>query len=113
MDITLLIRGIGLILACIVICFLIPLLKNKLSTQQMEILYTFVCKGVEAAEQLFYSNQGKEKYQYVLDYLKDKGCKVDDDSLKLEFKTLIESAVKELRIEQGQRLNQTKPEGQV
>lgn len=106
-DITMIIRGIALVLAGVIMYFVIPLLKGKLNAQQMEVLYTIVYNGVHAAEQLFYSDQGKEKYEYVLDYLRDKGYAVDDDSLKLEFKTLIEAAVKELRIEDGYRTKES------
>lgn len=101
-DITMIIKGIVYIVFGVVMVFLIPWLKGKLNTQQMEVLYTLIFNGVHAAEQLFKSDQGQEKFQYVLDYLRDRGYKVDDESLKLEFKTLIEAAVRELRIEQGQ-----------
>lgn len=105
-DITMIIQGILYVIFGVVLLFLIPFLKGKLNAQQMEVLYTVIFNGVHAAEQLFYSDQGQEKYQYVLDYLRDRGYKVDDERLKMEFKTLIEAAVKELRIEQGQQLHQ-------
>lgn len=105
MDITMIFRGGILILAGLFMIFVIPILKGKLNSQQMETLYTIVTHGVHAAEQIYYSNQGKEKKQYVLDYLREHGYKVDDEALEMEFKTLIEAAVKELRIEQGQQLN--------
>lgn len=103
MDLTLIIRGVIMILAGIITAFVVPLLKNKLSVQQMDILYTLVNSGVHAAEQLFYSDQGQEKYNFVLNYLRERGYNVDDEALQGDFKVMIEAAVKELRIEDGYR----------
>jgi hypothetical protein len=54
---------------------------------------------VFAAEQLFTTEQWKEKKQYVVDLLKENGYSVDTTAVD----ALIEATVKELRIEQGQK----------
>lgn len=104
-DITLIIKGILYLIIGGLTIFVTVFLRGKMSTQAYNNLCTCIYYGVHAAEQLFYSNQGKEKYEYVLDYLRSKGYNVDNESLEMEFKTLIEAAVKELRIEQGQTIH--------
>lgn len=76
---------------------MIPVIKNKMSQQQQDTFETFVNIGVYAAEQLYNSDQGKEKKQYVLDFLAQKGYKVDI----IGVEQAIEAAVKALRLEQG------------
>ena len=77
---------------------MIPWIKNKLSDHQYEVFNGLVRVGVYAAEQLFTTQQWKEKKQYVLDLLSENGYKIDMNSVD----ALIEATVRELRIEQGQ-----------
>ena len=52
--------------------------------------------GVAAAEQLYKgAGRGEEKKQYVIDFLKQKGFKVDEESVS----NAIEAAVKQLNTE--------------
>ena len=52
--------------------------------------------GVAAAEQLYKgAGRGEEKKQYVIDFLKQKGFKVDEESVI----NAIEAAVKQLNTE--------------
>lgn len=100
-DLTQIILAVITLIGAIITRYLIPWIKGKLSDHQYEVFNGLVRTGVYAAEQLYYSNQGSQKFQYVIDLLKEHGYDVDS----LAVKALIESTVKELRIEMGQRLD--------
>ena len=80
------------VVLCIVV---IPYIKTKLSVEQLSELSAWIKIAVAAAEQIYNSTQGSEKKQYVIDYLTDKGLKVDTKDLD----KLIEASVLELHSE--------------
>ena len=80
------------VVLCIVV---IPYIKTKLSVEQLSELSAWIKIAVAAAEQIYSSTQGTEKKQYVIDYLTDKGLKVDTKDLD----KLIEASVLELHSE--------------
>lgn len=98
-DLTQIILAIITLIGGIITRYLIPWIKSKLDDHQYEALKILVRTGVFAAEQLFTSEQWKEKKQYVVDLLKENGYKVDVTSVD----ALIEATVRELRIEQGEK----------
>ena len=98
-DLTQIILAIITLIGAIITRYLIPWLKDKLDDRQYNVLATLVRVGVFAAEQLFSSEQWKEKKQYVVNLLKENGYTVDTTAVD----ALIESTVRELRIEQGQK----------
>ena len=67
---------------------LVPWLKTKLTTAQLEKLEAYVKIAVTAAEQLYGAGNGAAKFDYVVEYLSGKGLTVD--------RTVIEAKVKEL-----------------
>ena len=67
---------------------LVPWLKTKLNTAQLEKLEAYVKIAVTAAEQLYGAGNGDAKFDYVVEYLSGKGLAVD--------RTIIEAKVKEL-----------------
>lgn len=76
--------------------FLIPWLKSQTTEAQRKELTAWVKIGVAAAEQLYKgAGRGEEKKQYVIDFLKQKGFKVDEESVS----NAIEAAVKQLNTE--------------
>ena len=75
--------------------YVIPWIKGKLDDRQTNTLNMLVDILVYAAEMIYNSDQGKEKKEYVLKLLKDKGYDVDDESIN----ALIEATVKKLKIE--------------
>ena len=97
-DLTQIILAVIALLSAIITGFVIPWLRNKLTDHQYDTLATLVRVGVFAAEQLFTSEEWKEKKQYVVDLLEENGYKVDVTAVD----ALIEATVRELRIEQGQ-----------
>lgn len=94
-DLTQIILAIITLIGGILTRYLIPWIKGKLDERKYEIFNGLVRVGVYAAEQMFSSEQGKEKKEYVLELLKQNGYAVDTDSID----ALIEATVKELRIE--------------
>lgn len=98
-DLTQIILAVIALISAALTGFVIPWLKNKLTDHQYDTLAALVRVGVFAAEQLFTSEQWKEKKQYVVDLLKENGYSVDVTAVD----ALIEATVRELRIEQGQR----------
>lgn len=97
-DLTQIILAIITLIFGLVTRYAIPWIKNKLNDQQYDVFATLVRVGVFAAEQLFTSEQWKEKKQYVVDLLKENGYEIDSTAVD----ALIEATVRELRIEQGQ-----------
>lgn len=95
-DITPIVNAVIALLAAGVSVFLIPLIKSKTTDAQRKELLEWVKIGVAAAEQLYKgAGRGEEKKQYVIDFLKQKGFKVDEESVI----NAIEAAVKQLNTE--------------
>lgn len=96
-DLTQIILAVITLIGAVISRYLIPWIRNKLTDHQYEVFNGLVRTGVFAAEQIFTSEQWKEKKQYVVDLLKENGYTVDTTSVD----ALIEATVRELRIEQG------------
>lgn len=85
------------ILGAIITYVLIPLIKAKYTQQKIDNVYSWVKKGVFAAEQLHKAGLiSIPKKEYVIDFLNSKNIKITIEELNV----LIESAVRELNIEQ-------------
>lgn len=93
MNITLLIKALLLLLSFAYTAFLLPYIKSKLNESQREKLWNVVVMAVQAAEMIYGSGTGALKYEFVEQYLADRGFKLDAQ----EVKVLIESAVLELK----------------
>lgn len=96
-DLTQIILAVITVIGGLIARYVIPWLKDKLDDRQYNVLSALVRVGVFAAEQIFTSDQWKEKKQYVVDLLKENGYEVDSTAVD----ALIEATVRELRIEQG------------
>lgn len=93
-DLTEIILAVIAVLGTILTAVVVPLLKQKLTENQQEILGKIVKTGVYAAEQLFGGGTGAQKKEWVLKYLSDQGYNVDLESINAQ----IEAVVKELKI---------------
>lgn len=92
-DITPIINAAIMLIAAAVSVFLIPWIKSKTTDAQRKELVEWVKIGVAAAEQLYKGQgRGEEKKQYALDFLKQKGFTVDEESVN----AAIEAAVSQL-----------------
>ena len=96
-DLTQIILAVITLLGALLTRYVIPWIKDKLTDHQYDALCVLVRTGVFAAEQLFTSEQWKEKKAYVVDLLQENGYQVDTTAVD----ALIEATVRELRIEQG------------
>ncbi len=80
-------------LMAIVTYWIVPLLKQHFTKQQLQNAYNIAKIAVKAAEQTALTTTADEKKQYALSYLKSKGFTISDDDLE----NMIESAVLELK----------------
>lgn len=69
-DITYIILGLILIIGGLITGFGLPLLKSKLSVDQLATLKQIVNIAVYAAEQLFGAKMGADKKKFALEYVK-------------------------------------------
>ena len=100
-DLTQIILTVLTLIFALLMRYLIPVAKEKLSTDQLEVLRAAVKTGVYAAEQLYTSDQGKEKLKYVVDLLYQQGFIVNPSHVEDTTRALIEAMVKELKLEQA------------
>lgn len=105
-DLTQIILAIITLIFGLITRYVIPWIKDRLDDRQYDVFVTLVRVGVYAAEQIFTSEQWQEKKQYVLDLLEENGYAIDSTAVD----ALIESTVRELRIEQGQVKRLPEPE---
>lgn len=99
-DLTQIILAVITLIFGILMRYVIPVAKDKLTDNQMELLRIAVKTAVYAAEQLYGSKQGQEKLKYVIDLLHKQGYIVDVDNVEVTMRALIEAFVKELDLEQ-------------
>ena len=85
-------NGLIALAGVILTAYIIPLLKQSLSSKQLENVRLAVNTSVRAAEMLFGTEQGEAKKKWVLDYLASQNIVVDEKQLN----ALIEEAVYEL-----------------
>lgn len=95
MNITELFEVFIYVIVAVLSVFVIPVIKNKYSTQELEQFLTWVDIAVAAAEQIYEATDGAKKKQYVLNYLTMKGFTVETAELDLA----IEAAVNRLHHE--------------
>lgn len=100
-DLTQIIMAVLTLLFGLLMRYVIPSIKWKLNTEQMELLRIAVKTAVYAAEKLYGSKQGQEKLNYVIDLLYQQGYIVDKNQVEDKTRALIEAMVKELEIEQS------------
>ena len=80
------------LLAALAAAYVIPWLKEHTTQKQREALFAWTEIAVAAAQQLYGQLSGKERKDYVLDFLEEKGYAVNT----LEVDNAIEAAVLKL-----------------
>lgn len=88
-DLTPVINAVIALAAALITAFVIPWIKRNTSAKDREEFLKWVEIAVAAAEQLFYSTQGKEKKKYVVQFLEEKGFAFSEE----EVDAAIEGAV--------------------
>lgn len=94
-NLTPIITAVILLISALLSVYLVPLIRSKTSDVQRREIEAWVRIAVMAAEQLYNSEQGQEKKNYVLNFLTDHGYEVDFN----EINNLIESEVLKLHAE--------------
>lgn len=94
MNITQLVVAIIDILVGVIVLYLIPYIKGKVTADKLQKAVFWAKLAVEAAEKIFKeSGMGKAKKEYVMEFLNSKGLKLDEKELDI----VIESAVLEMQ----------------
>ena len=101
-DLTQIILAVITLLFCLLMRYVIPMIKNGMDADKRELLLIAVKTAVYAAEKLYGSGQGQRKLQYVIDLLHQQGYVVDPHKVEDTTRALIEAMVKELEIETDQ-----------
>ena len=87
---------IGL-LSAIVTGVLVPLIRSKTSAEKQSEIAKWVNIAVSAAEQIFTETKaGKEKKEWVLNFLREQGVNVDDGRIYEQINAMIEAFVAEM-----------------
>lgn len=88
-NLTEIIKAVIALVSVLITGLLIPYIRTKMDTEKFAKLSELVNIFVGAAEQLYTSEQGTEKKQYVLAKLAEAGYRVEE----AEIDAMIESAV--------------------
>lgn len=99
-DIILKILECVISIAVIVICrYVIPAIKSKVGVQQYELALTYIMEVVKACQQTLEDNNFKKETatEQVSKFLESKGIKMSSEEIDI----LIESAVRELKAQEG------------
>lgn len=92
-DLNVILDAVMALIVAVMTAFVIPWVKSKTTASQYDQIKMWVSVAVQAAEQLYVgSGRGAEKKEYVVEFLRSKGLKVDADTLD----KLIEAAVFDL-----------------
>lgn len=95
------VRLVVMVTSVVVARYLVPWLEVNIDHQKFNEVVTWVNQAVMCAQQLMSDAEGAEKKQTVMIFLRrlmeDKGIEITDEQLD----TLIESAVKQLKISEG------------
>ena len=92
MDLTPVFNAFIALAAALITAFVVPWIKRNTSEKDREEFLKWVEIAVAAAEQLFYSTQGKEKKKFVVQFLQEQGFTFSES----EIETAIEGAVLKL-----------------
>lgn len=90
MDITEILKAVVVLAVALIAGVGAPLLRQKVGTEKLNKIITYVQIAVEAAEQIYQeSGKGAEKKAYVIEWLGANSITVDEDKLD----AMIEAAV--------------------
>jgi len=104
-DLTQIILAVITLIFGLLVKYVIPNLKAKTTSDQMAMIRAAVKTVVYGVEQVYKSKPGREKKQLVLEELAKQGYIVDANNVEESISYLIEEAVKELNLDQGEHIN--------
>ena len=85
-NLTPIIEALIALIAALITFKVIPWIKAKTSNEKQQFLSATIKTLVFAAEQLYGSGMGKEKLEYVVARLEDKGMNIDIDAIEAAIK---------------------------
>lgn len=94
-NVTAIAEAVIALVFALVSTFVIPWIKGKFTTNQIHLFEDFVSLAVRAAEQIFASDEGYEKLEWVKEKIAEKGFKYDESTIS----TTIEAKVLDLHNE--------------
>ena len=94
-DLTPIINAAAALMAALITAFVIPWIRRNTSQKDREEMLKWVEIAVAAAQQLYHRLDGRERKDYVLEFLSRKGYNVDDQAVD----NAIEAAVLKLHRE--------------
>lgn len=101
-DLTEIIVALVGLVSAVVGTILIPYLQKRLTAEQQKNLAYWVEVAVSAAEGIFnYSQAGEEKYNYVVQFLKDKGFKIDEKEIKVLIESVVYNTINQFKDAEG------------
>ena len=93
------ILGLISILGTVITCIVVPYIKEKLGNEKLAKYEYWASMAVSAAEMIFKEQgMGETKKEYVVNFLNDMFNKDKIVITKEELEILVESAVKELKL---------------
>lgn len=94
-DLTPIVNATIALVAALITAFVIPWLKSRTTAQERDEMLKWVEIAVAAAQQMYHQMGGKERKEYVRNYLNAKGYDVNDKDVD----NAIEAAVLRLHRE--------------
>lgn len=76
-DLTPIFQAVLALLAALITAFVIPWIRSKTTLEQREMLLSITTSLVYAAEQLYGAGKGREKMDYVIGQLEERGYTAD------------------------------------
>lgn len=105
-DITMEILKLIVMLAVILVTrYLIPLIKNQIGAKQMEEIRAWVKDAVLMVQQVYDAKSGPERKAIVVDMLHKMLIKKNIDISEEQLNTLIEAAVKAMKMQDISKTN--------
>ena len=85
------------VIGAIITAYVVPFIKNKIGTEQLNTISYWVGKSVEAAEILFnVPKSGEQKKAYVVDFINKMFNSKKTVITEEQIEVLLEAAVKEM-----------------
>lgn len=81
-DLTQIVIALIGVLATLITAYVIPWIKKHTTVKQQESISFWLDIAVNAAEQIYSSGQGEQKWNYVVDYLSKNGIKIDETAIE-------------------------------
>ena len=89
MDLTEIVKALVALATAVVSAVLVPWLKAKTSCEHLEDMLRWVELAVAAAEQLYDSGAGSAKKQYVMNFLGERGYRLDDEDVDIAIEAAV------------------------